>query len=1288
MNFRKFLVFGSVFTILALCLIFGTNQVGAISLENSLEGTGSETITNISNLSIGTDTISGALYVVGDITATGDIVAENIGGTTTITAGNVSAGQFGANTGGGNYSFPGTIEGKYAGQVNSASPGSTGWYRIASNSGNRANAEFTLRDFISGGGHSTLTFRVGESYDWEPGMSFTLLSHSYYSTPTFTKVRVWESDYTYDPMYVEVYVNRVGSVNYSIYDNLQSAAWTPVDWTAGGTPSGTGTYSAREFELNKLFNVGDYDDRFTIDRGGKVGIGITSPGQSLDVSGNIRSSGEVIGTMSSGYGQLRMVYGNYGAFWRNDGSNTYLLLTNSGDQYGAWNSLRPFYVNNSSGNVTMNHNLGVGGTVTASSFSGSLSGTVSAANISSGSFGANTGGGNYTFPASLTVDTNTLYVDASNNRVGIGTTSPGTNLDINNSSGNTYSTLTITNPSGRHDTSADDVVITGGIDEDYSVTYATRIGDLHAYSNPARLYGLSTNVTFNEGGNILVFNPNYFYGLKGQVTAGVALNVYSGDELIGTSGTVSGTINNGSAGHLVAAVYGNDASTGTATTWAGYFSGNVYSSGNVGIGTTSPASKLDVRGDEVRVWSGSGTVNHATGAGDLYVEDDLEVDSRAYASELEISGNAYMNSNLFIYPVTSGGLSVGYSTVPPSTGAIIKGNVGIGTDSPGTQLHMYKGSLGTGATDFLKIEGYRSDFGVDPAGVAILFKDQDTNNATNEARIKMMTVNDTDYGDNDEAASNLIFETTNGGSASDKMIITGRGDIGIGTLNPGAKLDVAGTIYSSGYGRESHSDGHLVGSYNNVGSNDSKSNPIYTIGSSYNPTDTALSNMYGIGYSHDNFWYDTLGVGQTDGWGMYVAADGDIRATISGTNGNIWSAGSVTAAGGVSAAGSVSASSNMLSPYYRVVSGNGNGIRFWDSDSYKIHMGNAAENHYGPVTDYSIKMNMSNTAGRGWTWGVVGATPVGALNTSGDFQVAGSITADSFVGDGSGLTGVGGGSWTTSGSDIYNANSGNVGIGTSPSYKLHVSASLGSSGGRAGYFYASGSPSWPTVTYGLVAAAYQTSGSQAVGFYATADSSSSGSGRNWGIKGYAVDGGTRVGVEGRVDTGASYAAGIVGTVGSYDSASIPGTFAGYFNGNVKITGSISKGSGTFDIPYPEESMADEGYRLRHSFVESPTRGDNIYRYSVSVSDGRAVLELPEYFQFLNENPQVWVSPDGHFGRAYGDVTEDLTTLEIYADEDGEYNVLLIGTRKDEVAKEGFDEKGVIYQDDVYKKENK
>lgn len=68
------------------------------------------------------------------------------------------------------------------------------------------------------------------------------------------------------------------------------------------------------------------------------------------MSGTLKVGAEVQTTSANSY---RMVYGNYGAFWRQDGSNLYLMLTNSGDQYGSYNSLRPLAVNLSSGDATM-----------------------------------------------------------------------------------------------------------------------------------------------------------------------------------------------------------------------------------------------------------------------------------------------------------------------------------------------------------------------------------------------------------------------------------------------------------------------------------------------------------------------------------------------------------------------------------------------------------------------------------------------------------------------------------------------------------------------------------------------------------------------------------------------------------------------------------------------------------------------------------------------------------------------------------------------------------------------
>ncbi|EHB7986706.1 phage tail protein, partial [Escherichia coli] len=61
-------------------------------------------------------------------------------------------------------------------------------------------------------------------------------------------------------------------------------------------------------------------------------------------------NGEVISKSANG---LRIAYGNYGFFIRNDGSNTYFMLTNSGDNMGTYNGLRPLWINNATGAVSM-----------------------------------------------------------------------------------------------------------------------------------------------------------------------------------------------------------------------------------------------------------------------------------------------------------------------------------------------------------------------------------------------------------------------------------------------------------------------------------------------------------------------------------------------------------------------------------------------------------------------------------------------------------------------------------------------------------------------------------------------------------------------------------------------------------------------------------------------------------------------------------------------------------------------------------------------------------------------
>ena len=130
--------------------------------------------------------------------------------------------------------------------------------------------------------------------------------------------------------------------------------------------------------------------------------------------------------------------------------------------------------------------------------------------------------------------------------------------------------------------------------------------------------------------------------------------------------------------------------------------------------------------------------------------------------------------------------------------------------------------------------------------------------------------------------------------------------------------------------------------------------------------------------------------------------------------------------------------------------------------------------------------------------------------------------------------------------------------------------------------------------------------------------------------------------------------------------------------NCTITGTLSKGAGTFLIPHPDPAKKDS-FKLRHSFVESPTAGDNIYRFSITASSSDEIVNipLPSYYQYLNENTQIWVSPFEHYGSGWGEISNDLTQLHIHCEKKGAYNILCIGTRKDKIAKDFWDDLGGV-----------
>ena len=124
------------------------------------------------------------------------------------------------------------------------------------------------------------------------------------------------------------------------------------------------------------------------------------------------------------------------------------------------------------------------------------------------------------------------------------------------------------------------------------------------------------------------------------------------------------------------------------------------------------------------------------------------------------------------------------------------------------------------------------------------------------------------------------------------------------------------------------------------------------------------------------------------------------------------------------------------------------------------------------------------------------------------------------------------------------------------------------------------------------------------------------SGTGNGVSGYS---GSGYGVDGRSST--SY--GVHGASGSSG-------YAGYFDGNVFVTGYLTKGGGSFKIDHP---LDPANKYLSHSFVESPDMM-NIYNGNI-ITDARglATVLLPDYFTALNRDFRYQLTVIGRFAQA-------------------------------------------------------
>lgn len=103
------------------------------------------------------------------------------------------------------------------------------------------------------------------------------------------------------------------------------------------------------------------------------------------------------------------------------------------------------------------------------------------------------------------------------------------------------------------------------------------------------------------------------------------------------------------------------------------------------------------------------------------------------------------------------------------------------------------------------------------------------------------------------------------------------------------------------------------------------------------------------------------------------------------------------------------------------------------------------------------------------------------------------------------------------------------------------------------------------------------------------------------------------------------------TYGIYAYADYAGGYAGYFVGDVYVSGSIYQPRASIQLDHP---LYPEDKYLQHSLVESPDMM-SVYNGNVMLdADGEAQVELPAYFEALNKDFRYQLTCIGGFAPVY------------------------------------------------------
>jgi len=377
-----------------------------------------------------------------------------------------------------------------------------------------------------------------------------------------------------------------------------------------------------------------------------------------------------------------------------------------------------------------------------------------------------------TITGDLTVDTNTLYVDSTNNEVGIGTSSPAEKLEVygTEASGGVEILLTNEGDGGISTTpytairSRLNSIRNGGeirfgrdstygsvSDSDSNIQFYTAVDDVN-----------TERMRINSSGNVGIGTSSPSTKLDVEGT-GVPVEINSSNSnaykiQFADNGAVRGYIGSSSG---VPFRFANESASELM---------RITSAGNVGIGTSSPSFILDITEDGGGAAARINLVNTGVATNDdtllSFVSGSNDNENIIYFGDADDT-----NVGQISYDHASDSMEF-YTNASEAMRIDSSGNVGIGISSPSVKLHVIDNTGSLSATPDITAEFRRADGTYNP-----------------RLQIRHSTTGSDINHTYSSSAPNLTFSI----AGNEAMRINSSGQVGIGTTSPASLLEVEGT---------------------------------------------------------------------------------------------------------------------------------------------------------------------------------------------------------------------------------------------------------------------------------------------------------------------------------------------------------------------------------------------------------------------------------------------------------------------------------------------------------------